>query len=43
MTDKLRMHDVDAAGDALASTLFVATMCGLLIQAVLLVSWLTKT
>lgn len=40
VTDKLRLHDVEGAGDALSSALFVATMFGLLIQTVLLVGWL---
>lgn len=37
VTDKLRLNDVDGAGNALSSALFVATISGLLIQAVLLV------
>lgn len=37
VTDKLRTQDVHGAGDALSSALFMATMFGLMIQAVLLV------
>ncbi len=37
VADKLRKQDITAAGDALSSALFVATVFGLLIQAVLLV------
>lgn len=37
VADKLRKQDISAAGDALSSALFVATVFGLLIQAVLLV------
>ncbi len=37
VADKLRKQDIIAAGDALSSALFVATVFGLLIQAVLLV------
>lgn len=36
VADKLRTQDVDGAGDALSSALFVATTFGLIIQAVLL-------
>lgn len=37
VADKMRKQDITAAGDALSSALFVATVFGLLIQAVLLV------
>ncbi len=37
VADKLRKHNISAAGDALSSALFVATVFGVLIQAVLLV------
>lgn len=38
VADKLRTQDVQGAGDALSSALFVATTFGLIIQAVLLVT-----
>ena len=37
VTDKLRLQDVEAAGDALSSALFVAAVFGLVIQITLLV------
>ena len=37
VADKLRTQDVEGAGHALSSALFVATTFGVLIQAVLLV------
>ena len=43
VADKLRTQDVKGAGDALSSALFVATTFGLMIQAVLLVTYLSET
>ncbi len=37
VADKLRTQDITGAGDALSSALFVATIFGVIIQAVLLV------
>ena len=37
VADKMRRQDISGAGEALSSALFVATMFGVLIQAVLLV------
>lgn len=42
VTDKLRTQDVHGAGDALSSALFMATMFGLMIQAILLVMNMSK-
>ena len=42
VADKLRTQDTKGAGDALSSALFVATTFGLMIQAVLLVIYMSE-